>query len=181
MSQGDEKAFACIVQHYHALVYHFISKHTSRKDWVSEIANDVFMQLWQKRETACSIQDLNRYLFVLCKHQAINVMKRELRETARNREWSLLHKDAMQGLEDEHSAQLQLVEAAISQLSDRQRQIWIMSRYKKLTYEQIAAAMNIGRETVKSHLQSANRVIKFYVLQHADILLYACFFIHQLV
>ncbi|HMR84080.1 MAG TPA: sigma-70 family RNA polymerase sigma factor [Niabella sp.] len=173
ISMGDEGAFAQLVHTYEQLVRSFIKKHVQRSDWLGEIVDDVFLQLWQNRAGITEIQDFNRYLFVLCRNKAINAMKKELREIIRNRNWYQDYQANQPVSRSDKEAHLTLLENAVQTLSERQREVWVMSKVKGLTYEQISNTLHIGKETVKSHLQAANHSIKSHVLKHAGSLLLA--------
>jgi RNA polymerase sigma factor (sigma-70 family) len=61
------------------------------------------------------------------------------------------------------------VRAAINQLPEQQRRIYKLSREAGLTYDEIAAELNISRNTVKEHLRRAVSGIKAYLEMHLAI------------
>ena len=56
-----------------------------------------------------------------------------------------------------------LIDESIHQLSPRQKEVFLLHRYEKLTYQQIADQLGIGRESVKTHLQSALKSITSHI------------------
>jgi RNA polymerase sigma-70 factor (ECF subfamily) len=171
ISEGDERAFAQLVERFNGTLCAFLSTYISlrHQDLVEEVACDVFMQIWLTRETLPSLSHLGNYLFILARNKGLNALKRELREHKRRHGLTPEVADDI----DIHSQfienrALDLIDEAISSLPAQQKKVWVLSRKQNLTYTQIAAELNISRETVKSYLQAANQSIKKYVLAHLD-------------
>ena len=71
----------------------------------------------------------------------------------------------------EENISAELMEAAVQQLSERQREIWILHRRQQYTYEEIAGKLGISKETVKTHLQAATKIITDYLKGREALLL----------
>ncbi|WP_353718349.1 sigma-70 family RNA polymerase sigma factor [Dyadobacter sp. 676] len=56
-----------------------------------------------------------------------------------------------------------LIDEAIDQLPPRQRQVYVLSRHQRLSYNEIAMQMGLSRETVKKYLQIATASIVSYI------------------
>lgn len=66
-------------------------------------------------------------------------------------------------LEDEGSTTEDLrlqIENAINLLPPQQKKVFLLSRYERLKYDEIAVQLNISPETVKKHLQAAIKSLK---------------------
>ena len=64
-----------------------------------------------------------------------------------------------------------LIDEAIESLPPRQKEVFLLHRHHRLTYVQIAAQLNIGRESVKTHLSLAVRAISRYLSERATLLI----------
>jgi RNA polymerase sigma-19 factor, ECF subfamily len=171
IAEGDEKAFAQLINKYNGSLYTFVSTYIALKHQhlVDEVVCDVFMQIWLTRETLPSLTHLGNYLFILARNKGLNALKKELRE--HKRRYCLVagiaDPEEMQRQVEENKA-LDLIDEAVAALPGQQQKVWILSRKKSLSYAQVASELNISRETVKSYLQAANQSIKKYVLTHLD-------------
>jgi RNA polymerase sigma-70 factor (ECF subfamily) len=171
IAEGDQPAFRQLVELYNGQVYRFVATRFAIKHaaLIEEVVWDVFLQLWLTRETLPELGDLENYLFILARNKGLNALKKEVRELQRRKHWktgTTTSGDSEQlALEDKA---LDLIDKAVAGLPEQQQKVWVMSRKKAMTYMQIAAELNISRETVKSYLQAANLSIKKYVVSHLD-------------
>ena len=51
MKAGDEEAFAWLYNHYWQKVYHFARLYLTSSSEISEAVQDVFLHVWEARET----------------------------------------------------------------------------------------------------------------------------------
>ncbi|MBO9572917.1 MAG: sigma-70 family RNA polymerase sigma factor, partial [Chitinophagaceae bacterium] len=64
-----------------------------------------------------------------------------------------------------------IMEDAIEALPPRRKEIFKLSRNENLTYEQIAARLNISRSTVREHMVEALVFLRHYLKKHGDIII----------
>lgn len=178
VAEGDEQAFSSLVRLYGPNIHAFLSKMLPESYAINEIANDIFLHLWLKRDSLTQIRNLEAYMFVLSRNHALNVIKKSLREKKRLERW---YAEANQMDTDplEHKA-LDLIDEALANLSPQQRHCWILSRRLGKSYNEIGQELNISRNTVKSHITAANSSMIDYVLKRLNISLaeaiFLCFF-----
>jgi RNA polymerase sigma factor (sigma-70 family) len=171
IAEGDQPAFRQLVELYNGQVYRFVATRFAIKHaaLIEEVVWDVFLQLWLTRETLPELGELENYLFILARNKGLNALKKEVRELERRKRWetgTTTSDDAEQLVLEDKA--LDLIDKAVAGLPEQQQKVWVMSRKKAMTYMQIAAELNISRETVKSYLQAANLSIKKYVISHLD-------------
>lgn len=171
IAEGDQPAFRELVVLYNEQVYRFVATRIAVKHpaLIEEVVCDVFLQLWLTRDTLPELEAFENYLFILARNKGLNALKKELREFGRRKHWETTaasaEEEERQALEDKA---LGLIDEAVAKLPEQQQKVWVMSRRKAMTYVQIAAELNISRETVKSYLQTANLSIKKYVISHLE-------------
>jgi len=56
-----------------------------------------------------------------------------------------------------------LIDEAVAQLPPQQREVFLLSRYEGLNYEQIGEQLDIAGNTVKNHLVKALKFIREYL------------------
>jgi len=166
VSQGDEKAFSTLVRNYSGQVYGFLLKLLPGSYLVDEIANDIFLHMWLRREKLPEIRNLETYLYVISRNHALNVIKKSLRDQKRLKMY--IHDDILTETNTLKDKALDLVEEALIHLSAQQRNCWALSRRKGKSYKEIEEILGITRNTVKSHIMAANASIIKYVLSQID-------------
>lgn len=172
VADGDEGAFRELVTRYSGLLYTYIYKHIESKEATEELVQDVFFQIWLTREALRDIRNFRTYLYVVSRNQALNAVKKMMRDFQRLQEYQQWEKAT--GPEEYHlkkELQLSIIEEAIEKLPPQQKKAWILSRREKLTYQEVAQEMEISRETVKTYLQHAHHFIGKYLMDRMSTLL----------
>lgn len=98
-----------------------------------------------------------------------------VRERTERQIWEKQHLNWPQNADITAEDRLQLIDKAISQLPPQQKKVFILSRYQRRKYIEIAAELNLSKETVKSYLQIATSSIRKFVNTHGPFLLVLLF------
>ncbi|WP_081147390.1 RNA polymerase sigma factor [Niastella vici] len=164
VARGSEQAFRQLFMCYHQWIISHIFRLTGSMAQAEEVAQDVFLRLWQNREVLAGIQRFKPYLFVLSRNHAVNVLKKTIKERMRRQEWEQEHDlNPLNNEEDPIVTRYTLLDEAIDQLPAQQRKVYLLSRYEQLTYTEIGERMNISRETVKKYIQIAIASITAFI------------------
>jgi len=167
---GDIEAFNEIYQKYFHPVYCNALKITREIPVAEDVLQEVFITLWEKRATIDPENSLAGWLFIICYHKSLNILRKKLRE-------SLLYKDLRplnlqppeeNSMEEEikYGAQWKILENALCCLSPQRRRVFELCKLQGKTYEEAAMELRISKYTVKEYLSSAVASIKEYSLHH---------------
>jgi RNA polymerase sigma-70 factor (ECF subfamily) len=168
VSQGDENAFRALMHRWYEPLAGFIFKLTRSEENLEEIVQDVFFKIWITRESLAEVKSFKHYLLIIGRNHALNVMKKVLRERKLRRsfqtEWNPVR-------EDDEAALLykkanSLIDEAIDSLPRRRKEVYLLSRHERFTYQEIAEKLNISRESVKTHLKLASESITKFIKEH---------------
>src|SRR5689334_6078140 len=80
LKDGDRLAFDELYWKYHQAVYRNIFKFAKDEDVASDILQDVFTALWDKRDRLDSGQSVSGWLFVVSFNQSVNYTRKKLKE-----------------------------------------------------------------------------------------------------
>lgn len=73
MKAGDEEAFAWLYSHYWQKVYHFARLYLTSSSEISEAVQDVFLHVWESRETFDDSKNFDGYPFIITRNIIFNV------------------------------------------------------------------------------------------------------------
>ncbi|RYF79643.1 MAG: RNA polymerase sigma-70 factor [Chitinophagaceae bacterium] len=168
VSEGNEAAFRELFYRYADRLGSYVLRLTHSKTLAEEIVQDVFLKIWTGREALVKVENFGVYLFVVCRNQTLNAMRKALRETSHQKEWeknqAAILEMNQEGTGEDETAQVEgLVNSAINQLPTQQQKVWLLSRKDGLTHPQIAAVLGISRETVKKYIMHANQSITRFI------------------
>lgn len=124
-----------------------------------EIVNDVFISLWQNRNSFKEIKSIKSYLFSSVKNRSINHIRKKKLEVTNlwpENEQSTFRADAVIE-EKEHQTAL---ENLMNELPPRCRQVFAMSRIDQLSYAEIAELLDISIKTVESQMGKALKLFR---------------------
>lgn len=172
-SKGDEAAFTQLFYAYHNKLGSYIWQLTRSHETTEEIVQEVFIKIWTNRVSLATVEHFSPYLFVLSRNHTFNCLRQIAREETRKRK---AEENIKKWYEDENPLKTEedyfpILDEAVEKLPAQQQTAYILSRRKRLKYEEVARQMHISRETVKKYLQLANRFIISYVRSHGDMLM----------
>lgn len=153
VAAGDQAAFSELFYEWHPFLASHIFRIIESKPVTEEIVQDVFLKIWETREKLSGILNFRGYLLTISKNMAINALQKKARE------FRILEKYAKESSVveeiDPDAAYYSLIDEAIDYLSPRQKEIYLLHRHRRMTYQEIADHLGIGKESVKTHLQLA--------------------------
>lgn len=147
-------------QHYEPVcktVHRFIKDH----NLVEDIAQSVFIKLWEKRQTINVSSSLPAYIHRMAMNEALM----QLRKLKRQNETELVDhfsEETTESVEKEYlQEELQShITEAIDQLPPKTRVVFMLSRFEDLTYREIAEKMDISIKTVENQMGRALRILR---------------------
>lgn len=160
VSKGNEIAFRQLYNLWQSHLSAYIFSITKSSELTAEIVQDVFLKIWQNRENLSNIDHFKAYLFTVSHNYALNELRNLIRKVLMFQKWEKHFLEELdENIDDATTGDLILVDEAIDKLSERQKEIYLLHRHEKLTYQQIAERLGISKETVKTHLELAIKSI----------------------
>lgn len=158
--------FAKIFNSHYPAVKHFAHMLLRSEEDAEDIAQDVFSKLWQRPDLWSEDEDINSYLYVMTrnftfnfiKHQKIEKSFQQQMEAQNQIEEYLKSESLLDSIYYKES--LLFFQLVLEQLPKRRKEIFIMSRLKKMTHNEIAQKLNISVRTVESQVYLAIKKMK---------------------
>ena len=161
VANGSEPAFERIVRAYQNRLFSYIYKVTASREVTRDLVQDIFLNLWLRKEKLPEIANLNAYLHRIAHNEVYQslqkIAKEELVLNTLRAENDYVEDAYKSLLSKEIREQIQ---AIVDKLSPRQKEVFLLSREEGLKYEEIAKRLNIGFETVKFHLAEALKFLR---------------------
>jgi RNA polymerase sigma-70 factor (ECF subfamily) len=156
---GDPDAFDTLFRRYSAPLVHFLSKLVRERARAEELAQDVFIRIYQARARYEPTARFSTYLFGIATRVALN----DLDRAYRRRERPLLEPVAERLVDSQPDPDQQLdakrrvgqLESAMRGLAPRQRAALLLRVEEGLGYEEIGAALQTSVASVKSLIHRA--------------------------
>ncbi len=160
LRSGDETAYSAIFrEHYPGLVVSATRLLTERA-LAEEIAQDVMLELWRRRESLVLTGPVRAYLQQATRNRALNRLRQA--KTAQRGE-VFVRGPSQSPAADARAISGELQHAAveaIASLSEPQREVFEMNRQRGLTYSEIAELLGISVKSVEARMGRALKQLR---------------------
>lgn len=172
IAAGNERAFKKLFDLYKERFYAVSMKMTGSDEAAQDIVQDVFMNIWNKRESLADVENPSSYLFTVVYRRVYRHYRKEalekklLQDTSFSTESVNTTDEMILGNESE-----KLISKAIGKLPPQQQIVFKLSKQEGLSREDIARQLDISPHTVKNHLSDALKSIRNFMADSTVILL----------
>jgi RNA polymerase sigma-70 factor (ECF subfamily) len=158
IAAGDQLMFRQLYICFYKRLYHFALSMVRLKEAAEEVIEDVFVRIWQQRETAASIRNLKVYLYTAVKNSSLNYLSRKAKETITE---PFDHIDI--GYSGPANPEQQMITAemfdkirqAVENLPPRCKMIFQLIREDGLKYKEVSQILNISVNTIDAQMAIA--------------------------
>jgi RNA polymerase sigma-70 factor (family 1) len=172
-SKGDRQAYAILYTRYMSQICRYLFLFTRSKEYSEEIAQDVFVGIWEKKESLSRVLSFRAYAFKIAKNHLINQIRRRDTETKILKYLRPTTEDCGGYSDSEaiYNQYYQIAIAAKDQLPPKRKRIFEMSTEEGLSLDAIAEELSISKSVVKKQLYAATDFIREYLRKHAEMTL----------
>ena len=146
----------------------FIAEHYLKDHEFSEnVAQDVFVTLWEKRHDIDFSRPIFPYLTVLTKNRCLNILKNQkIRQKFRDRihagstqlKMDLVNSSAEDLLFSKEIEKLMV--DSMDKMSDDIREAFVLCRFENKKYEEVADIQKVSIKTIEYRIMSALKVLR---------------------
>lgn len=163
VQQGDTAAFAALYERYWRHLFTAAYARLPDRTECEDIVHDIFLTLWTERSRLV-IDKLPAYLAAAVRYQAVRYKQLATAGAIQyNESLETLSKEATFNSGETKLLGLDLegrLAAALNQLPQRCREIFLLSRAQHYSNDEIAAQLHISRRSVENQLTTALRHLR---------------------
>jgi RNA polymerase sigma-70 factor (ECF subfamily) len=176
---GDVSSFELIYKSHYRRIFHFCFQYLQNKETCSNIIQDVFSSLWDKREKLANDTNLNAWLFTVTKNKClkhirnIKTEKRHLENLGEQR--MILNFDALNSLDTSPMTFEEIekiIQKTLENLPPKCRIAFEMSRFEEKKYSEIADVMQISQKTVETHISNALKIFRIALKDYLPLMIF---------
>ena len=162
---GDIRAYETLFRRYYEPLCMYGNKITSDIDVAEEIVQEIFYKIWKDRASLRIIISVKSYLYGAVRNHALQFLEHlKVREqfyrkmTANGQPESAPHDSPQEILE--YKELEQRLNVVLESMPQRRRDIFRMSRFEGMKYEQIAHEMSLSVKTIEAEMSKALQILR---------------------
>ncbi len=162
IKDGNKKAWEMLVTKYYNPLLNFILSMIRSEATAEELLQDVFVNIWIKKDSLDIKTSLKAYLYRASRNHTLNHIKRKQLEA--NYQDSLSNSFQYHNNSTEEDYNLNELESklyrSIESLPENCREVFKMSRFDGLSYKEIAEALDVSTRNVHYQMSIALKALK---------------------
>ena len=160
--QGDEGAFAALVEQNQGRIYHLALRMTGNPDDAAELCQEAFLNAWKGLGKFQGESSFSTWLYRI----AYNVFYDYIRSRKETTELDSREVDATNSVEQENVGQRMDIYQSLEKLKEVERTCITLFYMEDVSIDKIAGIVGIPAGTVKSHLSRGKEKLAMYLKQN---------------
>lgn len=162
LCSGSEKAFIEVYNRYFGILYIHACKILSNEDEAKDAVQDLFSNLWSRRQGLVIKGSLSSYLYTAIRYRVLDILQHKKVESKYTDSLKAFI-EAGDNITDHRIREKELserIEREISALPKKMRTIFELSRKSHYSHREIAHELNITEQTVKTQVNNSLRILR---------------------
>lgn len=164
LRQGDRSTFEFLFKTYYRKLCMYAAGILKEKEAAEEVVGNFFLKFWENHQGLDIHISLKSYLYTSIYNNSLNYLE-HLKVLEKYRDYAtyvLDNKDLLQPVSENYPLAnlisqeiVHEIEEAIQSLPEQCREVFCLSRFKELSYEEIAASLDVSINTVRTQMSRA--------------------------
>lgn len=177
VSQGDKKAFEQLFNAYYQPLCNYACSMLKDIDESEEVVQNTFFNIWSKRESLQITASFKAYVYRAVHNDCLNKIKHGKVKAV----YAADYKSTMSGGFSDNGGTLDAKELgrqiheAIASLPEQCGNVFRLSRFENLKYNEIAEQLEISVKTVENHMGKALKLLRVRLKDYLSLLIWIFF------
>lgn len=168
----DEQSFELIFRNYYTPLVHFSMKYLDGQEEGEEVVQETFASIWAKLEQTEIRTTVKSYLYGAVRNACLNQIKHRKVVIKHVQHELYLNNEGVDVDFLEYSELEDQVKDAFDKLSPKCREVFELSRYDGMKYQEIANHLELSIKTVERHMGKALKILREELGSYLPILLW---------
>ena len=142
-------------------LYRYALRFVKEGETAEDVVQDVMYKLWQKRQEADQIENLEAWMMVLTRNRSLDIL-RKVKDNQVNIDeaYTVSDQEPIPDKLMEHSDLMTQLNACLEQLPEKQRTVFHLREIEQMSYEEICVMTGFNLDDVKVSLFRARKHIQ---------------------
>jgi RNA polymerase sigma-70 factor (family 1) len=181
LKKNNISAFNTLYSNFSKPLYLYLLQKLKDPDICNDVLQDLFVNIWEKRESLHIDTSLKAYLYQAARYKIIDIYRSDVqyqRYLADLAGYLMVDPVSITDRIDNRK-KLQEIETVVNNMPERMREIFILSRFEHQTTRDIATKTNLSPQTVKNQISKALRLLRLNYISIDILLLFTTFFFRK--
>ena len=169
LRDNPEQALHDMYEKYYATLCFQVMTILKDKSISEDIVQEVFFEIWKKREELVLQQSIEAYLKRSCRNRTLNYLRDNTVKWLDESNLDELEDPEFNYLEQLSAEELTIkIKNVIAELPDKCGVVFSLSRFEDMTYSEIANALSISLKTVENQISKALKILRKEIYKNND-------------
>ena len=161
LARDRDQAIAHIFRLHYGFICQAVFRVIPDQNLTEDLAQEVFFELWRKREQLQISSSLKAYLRRAAVNRSLNYIRDQKLSFDAEEDQAPIASQQPTALQQLEADELQgYIDQAIDQLPERCRIVFVLSRFEQMSYAEIAKNLDISPKTVENQISKALRLLR---------------------
>lgn len=178
--EGDARAFELLLQRHEGPVFRFIFRMVKHRELANDLLQETFLRVVKNASRYSHKAKFTTWLYTIARNQCIDALRKasHRRHPSLDQPYrgdpegrTLMEKLPGRGADgfDQTDAQevRGRIEDALAQLSEEQREVFVMREFQRLKFKDIAVVVGVSENTIKSRMRYALENLRLALSDYA--------------
>lgn len=157
--QDEKKWFKEVFDEHHKYIRNYLYYLSGDSDLSDDLVQDVFLKVWEKRENVKK-ESVLPFLFTIARHLYFKNHRRKAIFLKFFSSWEEPAKEVSAEYVLELKEFDERLQVAISQLPEKTRTAFLLSRMDDMSYTEIAKSFGLSVKAVEKHISKAKKILR---------------------
>ncbi len=180
MTNLDERSLEILFKGNFTALCRFAVGYVKDHEAAKEIVQDAFVNLWEKRDTIDLSKSVKSYLSTTVRNKCLNYLRDNKKFSGDLLALENLPQDASYEQADKltETELRDRIDRAVNELPEKCREIFKMSRFQHMKYQQIADQLRISVKTVETQMSKALQHMRLRLAEYLPLFFLISLFHH---
>ncbi|WP_158557063.1 RNA polymerase sigma-70 factor [Mucilaginibacter conchicola] len=161
LAQGNAGAFELLYNRYVNYLYRMATSRLTDEAVAQDMVQEVFVSLYNSRNNLSHITELKGWLGACLRNRILNEIRNELLHQRHHEQIAYKSPSAALSYDNYDLQVLQKqYQQALKQLSERSREVFLMSREQHLSNKDIAERLQVSIKAIEKHMTGALKIMR---------------------
>ena len=162
LHRDEKEGFDALFRTYYPIVVKTAYYLTTDQEVAEDLAQELFMRIWNKREKLQVVQKLKGYLLTSIRNSALDYLEKQKNDHIQLETIKLEWKANLAPTNPDQSPEelKHRIELLVSKLPNQCRLVFSLNRFEGLSNDEISEYLGISKRTVETHISKALKIMR---------------------